>query len=98
MDTTLQQQHSVSPPIGEAANLTANAGDIVNSPSTAPPKEEAKTPSRKKAKTSEAFMKEQAERQEEQEQQEISKEEVRESFSNNSNSTDVSRRKREKQL
>lgn len=80
MDAALQGQHSISPPLVVAANLTATASGVVTSPSSAPPKERAYPPA-KRARASEAllaFMKEQAEKEEERERQAVEREEARE--------------------
>lgn len=69
--------HSISPPLVVSANLTATTGGVVTSPSSAPPKERANPPPRKRARVSEAlldFMKEQAEREEEREQEAVARE------------------------
>ncbi|CAM4732656.1 unnamed protein product [Leuciscus chuanchicus] len=81
MDAALQGQHSISPPLVVSANLTATTGGVVTSPSSAPPKERANPPPRKRARVSEAildFMKEQAEREEEREQEAVARVEARE--------------------
>ncbi|CAJ1066230.1 uncharacterized protein LOC117821960 [Xyrichtys novacula] len=80
MDATLRAQHSISPPLVVAANLTATTGGVVTSPSSAPPREGAPLP-KKRAKIGEEllkFMKEQAERDEEREREAVAREEARE--------------------
>ena len=65
MDAALQEQCSISLPLVVAENMTATSGVVVTSPYSAPPKEHANPPSRKRARVSEElleFLTEQAER------------------------------------
>ena len=84
MDAALQGQHSISPPLVVAANLTATTGGTVSTPASAPSAEEARVSQgqrRKRPRESEAlleFMKEQAEREEEREREALAREEERE--------------------
>ncbi|KAL7397741.1 hypothetical protein ABVT39_027179, partial [Epinephelus coioides] len=81
MDSALQGQHSISPPLVVAAYLTTTTGGVATSPSSAPPRERANLTPRKWARGSEElveFLKEQAEKEEESEQQAVAREEARE--------------------
>eukprot|EP00064_Thunnus_orientalis_P022784 superscaffoldBa00008001_g23004 len=79
MDAALQGQHSISPPLVVAANLTATTGGTVSTPASAPSAEEARVSQgqrRKRPWESEAlleFMKEQAEREEEREREALAR-------------------------
>lgn len=81
MDAALQGQHSISPPLVVAANLTTSTGGVVAQPSSAPPREGANPPAPKRARASGQlmdFLREQAEREEEREEQAVAREEARE--------------------
>ncbi|KAM4534029.1 uncharacterized protein PAE49_022330 [Odontesthes bonariensis] len=81
MDAALQGQHSISPPLVVAANLTPTTGGVVTQPSSAPPREGANPPAPKKARASGQllnFLREQAEKEEAREEQAVAREEARE--------------------
>ncbi|KAL1268449.1 hypothetical protein QQF64_033812 [Cirrhinus molitorella] len=82
MDAALQGQHSISPPLVVASNLTATTGGSVStSASTPSASPKSSQNSRKRPRESQAlldFLKEQAERDEEREKEAIAREEERE--------------------
>jgi len=81
MDDALQGQHSISLPLVVAENLSATTVGVVAALSSAPPKERAKPPPRKRTRFHDEFLeflKQQAEREEERGRQALAREKERE--------------------
>lgn len=81
MDAALRGQHSITPPLVVAANITPATGGVVSTLASAPSAGEAVEPPKKRPRGSEGilkFLQDQAEREEEREKEAVAREETRE--------------------